>query len=112
MLSASSHRRGSFGSILRLDSLTPLERTAFKHYIVANLFRVQDLYVQFRYELLDENAFRTALAALTFYGRYAEHLNLPQKAISEGLLEERGGADLPEGWCFGLRTIGHQGREQ
>lgn len=82
-----------------LDSLTDLERTAFKHYIAANLFRIQNLKQQYEYGLIDDHLYNNTLAGLKLYGAYARRLDLPQEGIAISILANYDDPEFPIGLC-------------
>jgi hypothetical protein len=82
-----------------LDSLTDLERTAFKHYVAANLIRIQNLQQQYEYGLLDDFLLKRILAALKLYGAYARKLDIPQEGVAVSILANYDDPEVPMGWC-------------
>ena len=83
----------------QLDSLTPLESTALKYYIAANLFRIQNLEQQYARGLISPDLFEPILAALSQYGEYARALDIPQEAVSNYILNRHPKPKIPSYWC-------------
>jgi hypothetical protein len=69
-----------------LDELSEQELTALKHYIMAHIFRLQNLDEQFLYGLIKPEHHSAALRALRRYLPWAQRLNLSEANIAKAIL--------------------------
>ncbi len=75
-----------------LDELSDQELTVFKHYILAHIFRLQNLEEQFLYGLIKADHHSATLRALQRYLPWAQRLHLPEARIAKVILGNHGGS--------------------
>jgi hypothetical protein len=71
-----------------LDDLSQLELTLFKQYVMAQLFRLQNLDEQFRHGLVRSEHHEAALRAVQRYLPWAQRLDLPEAKIGQRILSQ------------------------
>jgi hypothetical protein len=85
-----------------LTDLSEQELAVFKQYIMAHLFRLQNLDQQFQHGLIEIEHHVAVLRALQRYTPFAQRLGIPEANIGKVILA-RYETPIPDAFCGGAR---------